>query len=494
MQKSAMTLPLLQPAAAIDPVCGMQVNPATAAGQTTYYGKAYYFCNLGCLHKFEANPEKYLAQPGTDRHPAPDHTDTPGTEYVCPMDPDVRSDRPGPCPNCGMALEPRVPAISAGSNPELRAMNWRFLLSLLLGLPLIVNAMTGMLLPHPLLPHGEWEFLVAIGVAFAGAPLFTRAWQSIINLSPNMFTLIGLGVAASLGGAVIQMAAIVRMRINVLAGAETPTDLHRALHQVSHYGESAAGIIILTLLGQVLELRARDRTSSAIRALVGLAPKTARLHLPDGQEKDLPLELVQAGDELRVRPGEKVPVDGVVTQGNSTVDESMLTGEPLPVEKSTTDRVIGGTVNSTGSFLMRAERVGADTLLAQIVRLVGEAQRSRAPVQRLVDQISRWFVPVVLLLALATGLGWWIKDGDLNRAITNGISVLVIACPCALGLATPMALVVGIGRAARAGILIRNAEALETLMNADVGQTGGGEGGGNGRVRSLRSAAPCGHC
>jgi heavy metal translocating P-type ATPase len=434
-----MSLPVLQPSPVIDPVCGMQVNPAAAPAQTTYRGQVYYFCNPHCLEKFQANPEKYLAHPGSEQHAAA--PPTPGTEYICPMDPEVVSDRPGPCPKCGMALEPRLGPASPAANSELRVLTARLWLSLALGLPLVVKAMSGMVLRHPPLPHGLWEPLLALVVAIiGGAPIFVRAWTSLVNRSLNMFTLIGLGIAASLVGGFLE----------------------------HHYAESAVAITILTLLGQVLEMRARERTSSAIRALLDLAPKTARRHVADGRDEEMPLELVQPGDVLRVRPGEKVPVDGVVIEGNSVVDESMLTGEPLPVERGPGDRVVGGTVNGTGSFLMRAERVGSDTLLANIVRLVGEAQRSRAPVQQLADQVSSWFVPAVILIAMLTFAGWYISGREVLLALTNAISVLVIACPCALGLATPMALMVGIGRSARAGILIRNAEALESLAKADT--------------------------
>jgi P-type Cu+ transporter len=428
-----MSLPLLTSQAAIDPVCGMEVAPARAAARTTYRGHEYFFCCPHCLQKFNADPGKYLAPP------APQAPAAPATEYVCPMDPEVRSDHPGSCPKCGMALEPRIPTAGPQANPELKAMTRRLWLGLVLGVPLIVNAMTG------LFPHGVWELALALLVAVvAGGPIFARGWASVVNRSPNMFTLIGLGVTASLVGA--------------LLNAAHPT----------HYAESAAAIVVLTILGQVLELRARQRTSSAIRQLLGLAPTTARLHRADGREEDVPLDMVQPGDLLRLRPGEKVPVDGVVTEGQSTVDESMISGEPVPVAKGPGDKVVGATVNGTGSFLMRAEQVAQHTLLARIVRLVGEAQRSRAPVQRLVDEISRWFVAAVLLIAVATFLGWLTVTQDAGLALTNAISVLVIACPCALGLATPMALMVGIGRGAKEGILIRNADALETLARADT--------------------------
>jgi P-type Cu+ transporter len=445
-----MSLPLVQPTLAIDPVCGMEVNPASAAAQTTFRGQVYYFCNPHCRDKFLADPEKYLApsrSSGGVHNRDGCATDAEGTEYFCPMDPEVRSDRPGSCPKCGMALEPRVTLAASGPNPELRAMTWRLWFSIALGLPLMVNAMTGLMPVHPAVPYGM--LMLAVAVTFLGGwPILQRAWQSVLNASPNMFTLIGLGVVAALTGAFLQL----------------------SVHpdHVAHYAESAAGIVILTLVGQVLELRARERTSSAIRALVGLSPKTARLRLPDGSEKHIPLEMVQPENILRVRPGDKVPVDGLVTEGNSTIDESMVTGEPVPVEKGPGDQVVGATLNRTGSFLMRAERVGSDTLLAHIVRMVGDAQRSRAPVQRLADQVSRWFVPAVMVIAAITFLAWYGIEQNLQVALTNAISVLVIACPCALGLATPMALMVGIGRAARAGILIRDAEALETLAKADT--------------------------
>jgi Cu+-exporting ATPase len=431
-----MSLPLVS-STVTDPVCGMQVDPATAPARTTYLGQDYYFCSSHCLQKFNAEPGRYLS-------PTPPAPVAAGTEYVCPMHPEVRSDHPGPCPKCGMALEPRVPSAEAEPNPELRAMTIRLALGLILGLPLIVNAMTGMV------THGPWELgLAAVVAIVSGGPIFARAWSSIVNRSPNMFTLIGLGVTASLVGAVLDEA----------AGAAS---------HAAHYAESAAAIVVLTVLGQVLELRARDRTSSAIRHLLGLAPTTARLHLPDGREEDVPLDLVHAGDILRVRPGEKVPVDGVVTEGHSVIDESMISGEPVPVEKGPGAKVFGATVNGSGSFLMRAEQVGQQTLLARIVRMVSEAQRSRAPVQHLVDAVSRWFVAAVLLIAIGTFLGWLAIGFNAGVALNCAISVLVIACPCALGLATPMALMVGIGRGARAGILIRNADALETLARADT--------------------------
>ncbi len=438
---------------AIDPVCGMTVDPATAAASTVYQGQPYYFCHPGCLRKFEADPQRYLAPaplpPPSAPKPPPEAP--PGTkiEYICPMDPEVVATEPGACPKCGMALEPRTILLEEGPSPELADMTRRFWLGLALGLPVFVLAMGHMLLGRPLLPsHAVSEWLQAIlttGVVwYCGWPFFQRAWASVVNRSPNMFTLIALGVGA----------AYLYSLVTVVRGFEG-------------YFESAAAIIVLVLLGQVLELRARGQTTQAIRRLLGLAPKTARLHLPNGREEDVPLELVQPGDVLRVRPGEKVPVDGVVTEGQSAVDESMVTGEPMPVEKGPGGKVIGATVNGTGSLLMRAERVGSDTLLARIVRLVSEAQRSRAPVQRLVDQVARYFVPAVLAAAVLT-FSAWAAWGEPTRGLIHAVAVLIIACPCALGLATPMAIMVGTGRGAELGILVKNAEALEALQRADT--------------------------
>jgi Cu+-exporting ATPase len=448
---------------ATDPVCGMRVDPEHAAASTVHEGKPYYFCHPNCLRKFQAEPGRYLAPPSPTPLPtggggagaggipaeAP-----PGTkiEYICPMDPEVVATEPGACPKCGMALEPRTVLLEEGPNPELTDMSRRFWLGLALGLPVFALEMGHMLLGRPLIAShavsGWLQAVLASGVVwFCGWPFFRRAWASVVNRSPNMFTLIALGVGAAY---LYSLVAVVR-------GGEA-------------YFESAAAIVVLVLLGQVLELRARGQTTSAIRRLLGLAPKTARLHLPSGREEDVPLELVQAGDVLRVRPGEKVPVDGVVTEGRSAVDESMVTGEPMPVEKGPGAKLIGGTVNGNGSLLMRAEHVGADTLLARIVRLVSEAQRSRAPVQRLVDQVARYFVPAVLAAAGLTLAGWalWGGEAGATRGLINAVAVLIIACPCALGLATPMAIMVGTGRGAQLGILIKNAEALETLHRADT--------------------------
>jgi Cu+-exporting ATPase len=437
----------------------MTVDPASAAASIEHEGKKYHFCSPHCAHKFQAEPSRYLPSGERQSH---DHSHVHGTlkpaapaappggkvEYICPMHPEIVRDRPGSCPKCGMALEPRVASADEGPNPELVDMRRRFWVGVVLTVPLLVLMLPGM-------PHLGWlELLLATPVVlWCGLPFFERAALSVVRLSPNMFTLIALGVGASYAYSI--------------AALFLPGILGEGL-----YFETAAAIIVLVLLGQVLELRARGATTQAIRRLLGLAPKTARLVRPDGGEEDVPLELVQVGDVLRVRPGEKVPVDGVVTEGRSSVDESMISGEPLPVEKETGGKVVGGTVNGTGSLLIRAERVGSDTLLAHIVRMVGEAQRSRAPVQRLVDQVSRWFVPAVVVISLLTFFLWWRFDPRpdlaLTHAIMRAVAVLVIACPCALGLATPMAIMVGTGRGAESGVLIRDAEALEVLHQADT--------------------------
>jgi Cu+-exporting ATPase len=444
------SLPVLAPAGAVDPVCGMTVDPARAAGSVEYNGQTYYFCSPHCVQKFRANPAAYLGAA-----PAREECPTSAAEYFCPMDPDVVSDRPGSCPKCGMALEPRTPTADEGPSPELTDMSRRFWVGLAFCVPLFVIAMSH-LVPHEWQPVAAWvQLLLATPVVvWCGWPFFQRAWASVVQRSPNMFTLIALGVAAAY---LFSVAATVAPGLFPQGGA-------------GHlYYESAAAIVVLVLLGQVLEIRARARTGAAVKRLLGLAPKTARLLRPDGGEEDVPLDRVRPGDRLRVRPGEKVPVDGVVVEGRGGVDESMVTGEPIPVEKEAGALVIGGTLNGTGALVIRAERVGADTLLAQIVRLVGEAQRSRAPVQRLVDQVAAWFVPAVLVVAVLTFVAWLLHDPNQpGRAVVNAAAVLVIACPCALGLATPMAIVVGVGRGARAGVLFRDAEALEVLHRADT--------------------------
>jgi Cu+-exporting ATPase len=494
----AELFPLLTtpPAGHIDPVCGMTVDPAAARGSAAYQGKTYYFCCPSCQQRFQADPQRYLSPQPAPPPPAPAPAPPAGgkTEYFCPMDPEVVSDRPGSCPKCGMALEPRVVTAEEGPNPELLDMSRRLWVGVALTVPLLVLAMWLMV------PGSAWlQLLLATPVVlWCGWPFFERAWTSLRQRSPNMFTLIALGVADAY--------------LYSLAVTVAP-QIFPAGMPLHPYYESAAAITVLVLLGQVLEIRARGRTSAAIRRLLGLVPKTARVVRPDGREEDVPLEQVQPGDRLRVRPGEKVPVDGVVVEGRSSVDESMISGEPIPVEKEPGAGVIGGTVNGTGGLLVRAERVGAGTLLAGIVRLVGEAQRSRAPIQRLVDRVARWFVPAVLVVSVVTFVAWLLLDprpDHVSRALVNAVAVLIIACPCALGLATPMAIMVGTGKGAENGVLIRNAEALEALERADtlvVDKTGtltegkprlvtieplspGGRGvGGEGEAELLRLAA-----
>jgi len=391
------------------------------------------------------------------------------TEYTCPMHPEIVRQEPGSCPICGMALEPRTVSAVATieENPELRDMTRRFWVSLALTAPLMAIAMAAMLweMPlHRLLPGAAlpWlEFGLATPVVlWGGWPFFQRFWTSLINRSPNMFTLIGMGTGVAYGYSVIA----------TLAPRIFPESLRTMGGYPDVYFEAAAAITTLVLLGQVMELRARSRTSAAIRALLDLSPRTARRLNPDGSEKDVPLEQVQPGDRLRVRPGEKIPVDGVLLEGRSAVDESMITGESMPVEKSPDGKVIGATINGTGSFVMRAERVGSETLLARIVQLVGQAQRSRAPIQRLADRVAKWFVPIVVAVAAITFVAWLLfgPQPRFAHALVNAVAVLIIACPCALGLATPMAIMVGVGRGARAGVLIKNAEALEILEKVDT--------------------------
>jgi Cu+-exporting ATPase len=493
-----------------DPVCGMNVNPEKAAGTVDHDGKKYHFCSQGCVAKFQTDPQKFLdpnykpggmaqapvtissvpakAAPATTLYVCPMDPEvrqpTPGacpkcgmalepetftapvskTEYVCPMHPEVVSDHPGTCPKCGMALEPRT-VTAEEANPELRQMTRRFWWSVALGVPLLGLAMGHMLTP---LAHSlsaqlvAWiEFALATPiVVWGGWPFFERFAASLKFRSPNMFTLIGMGVGVS----------FLYSAVATIAPQIFPASL-RGPHGVPDvYFEAAAAITILVLLGQVLELRARSRTSSAIRALLDLAPKTARRIGSDGSEKDVALSDVQAGDRLRVRPGEKVPVDGVILSGSSSIDESMVTGESLPTEKREGSSVIGGTLNGNGSFVLRAERVGNETMLAQIVKLVSEAQRSRAPIQRLADKVSAIFVPAVIAIAILT-FAIWMLVGPQPRfavALVNAVAVLIIACPCALGLATPMAIMVGTGRGAHAGVLVRNAEALETMQSVDT--------------------------
>ncbi|HOX08357.1 MAG TPA: heavy metal translocating P-type ATPase [Planctomycetota bacterium] len=446
----------------LDPVCGMEVDPASAAGSFEHGGRTYWFCNPHCLERFRADPESFLRP--AERRPGPAAT---ASEYVCPMHPEVRSPVPAPCPKCGMALEPVAPGLDEPESPELRDMSRRFWWSLPPALAVFLLAMSGHLPGRggePLVPGraGVWLQLLlsAPVVLWGGWPLLVRGWASVVNRSPNMFTLIALGVGAAWGYSAL--AAIVPGAI--------PAQFHGGHGAAEVYFESAAVITILVLLGQVLELRARRRTGGAIRALLGLAPATALRIRADGTDEEVPLAEVRPGDRLRVRAGERVPVDGTVREGTSAVDESMITGEPVPVEKRPGAALIGGTLNGDGALLMRAEKVGADTLLAHIVRMVGEAQRSRAPVQRLADRVSAWFVPAVMLAATAAFALWaaFGPEPRLARALVAAVAVLIIACPCALGLATPMAVMVGVGRGARAGVLFRDAAALETLGRAGV--------------------------
>lgn len=446
-----------------DPVCGMTVDPSSAASSFEFGGQTYYFCSRHCLAKFQANPAAFVGAPDAAS------LSKPGTKYTCPMHPEVVQDGPGTCPKCGMALEPLEPSAEEGPDPEYLDMRSRFWTSAVLSLPIFLIAMGG-LLPWAALSHWlhanmailNWVQLALATpvVLWCGWPFFERAGASVVNASPNMFTLIALGVGAAYGYSVLA----------TVAPQLFPTGFQAASGLVEPYFDSAAVIVVLVLLGQVLELQARSQTSSAIRALLGLTPKTARAVRDDGREEDIPVAHVHLHDQLRIRPGEKVPVDGVVTEGHSSVDESMITGEPLPVEKSPGDRVVGGTVNGTGGMLIRAERVGRDTLLAQIVRMVGDAQRSRAPIEKLVNQVAQVFVPVVLWIALLTFVGWavWGPEPRLAHALVNAVAVLIIACPCALGLATPMAIMVGTGQGATSGVLFRDAEALETLRSADT--------------------------
>ncbi|MGC2111936.1 MAG: heavy metal translocating P-type ATPase [Candidatus Korobacteraceae bacterium] len=482
-----------------DPVCGMSVERAKAATTVVHDGKTYYFCCRGCGEKFKAEPAKYLspvtAAATETATPAAKSASGSKTAYVCPMDPEIKQDHPGACPKCGMALEPELPVASVkaewtcpmhpeivrdgpGScpicgmaleprtvtatqeeNPELRAMTRRFWTSVVLTVPLVALAMLRMgPLMHLITPRlATWiEFALATPVVlWCGEPFFVRGWASVKFRSPNMFTLIAMGVGV----------AYAYSAVATIAPGIFPASMRGEV-----YFEASAAIIALVLLGQVLELRARSRTSSAIRALLDLSPKLARIMRDDGSEHDVPLDQVKVGNKLRVRPGEKIPVDGVVLDGLSSVDEAMVTGESIPVEKHSGDKVIGATVNGTGWLLMRAERVGSETMLAQIVKMVSEAQRSRAPIQRLADKVAAWFVPAVLAIAVITFIVWFVKGPEprLAYAIVNAVAVLIIACPCALGLATPVAIMVGTGRGARAGILIKNAEALETLQKVDT--------------------------
>ncbi len=465
--KGGRSLPVVGGAAenpAIDPVCQMKVWPASAAGRHDYAGKTWYFCSVHCLEKFRANPGGVL-------DPGPVAPARLEIEHTCPMDPEVVQIGPGICPKCGMALEPKVLSLESlqAENPELIEMGRRFRVALILTIPVFLLAMAEMVPGVPW--HGRlspraviWiEYVLATPVVlWAGAPFFKRGWASLVNRTPNMFTLIAMGTGAAWLYSVVA----------TLVPGIFPASLRATGHggELAVYFESAAVITTLVLLGQVLELRARNQTSSALRQLLELAPRTARWIDADGVENDLPLAAIHPGMRLRVRPGEKVPVDGVILEGDGTIDESMVTGEPMPVEKAIEQAVIGGTINRAGSFVMRAERVGQQTLVARIIALVGEAQRSRAPIQQLADRVAAWFVPVVGLVAVLTFVLWGLLGPAprLSHALVNAIAVLIIACPCALGLATPMSIMVGTGRGALAGVLIRNAAALERLERVDT--------------------------
>ncbi len=442
---------------ALDPVCGMRVDPNQTAYHAEYQGVTRHFCSARCRERFVADPAKYLSgQPDDASAEAP-----AGTMYICPMHPQVRQEDPGICPICGMALEPEMPGLDDEDQPELRDFSRRFWWTLPATLVVLVLAMFGHYLPRLPVNTRTWIELVLTMpvVLWAGWPFFVRCVQSIRNLSPNMWTLIGIGVGAAFGYSIVA----------TLAPDVFPESFHEH-GRVGVYFEAAAVIVSLTLLGQLLELRARSKTSTALKALLGLAPKTARRLRDDGGEEDVELGHVHVGDRLRVRPGEKVPVDGEVIEGRSHVDESMLTGEPVPVEKSIGSSVIGATLNGTGSLVIRAEKVGSATVLSQIVQLVAQAQRSRAPMQRMADKVAFWFVLAVLAIAVATFVVWGLfgPEPSWTFAVLNAISVLIIACPCALGLATPMSIMVATGRAAGEGVLFRDAEAIENLRKIDT--------------------------
>ncbi len=461
-------LPMMQSAqavtgdAAIDPVCGMTVQPATAAGSYEYQGKTYYFCATSCLTKFRAEPIHYLTPP---EQSIPRVMPIPSggvVEYICPMDPEVLETKPGACRICGMALEPKVVSLEDERNPELEDMTRRFWICLGPSLLVMLLAMADMI-PGWALPQAftgstrNWvQWLLATPVVlWGGWPFFQRGWTSVVNRAPNMFTLIAMGTGAAYGYSTVA----------TVAPTLLPSSFRLHDGSIAVYFEAAAVITVLVLLGQVLELKARSQTSSAIRSLLKLAPKTARLIKPDGREEDVPLEHIQVGHRLRVRPGERVPVDGMVQEGTTAVDESMITGESIPVEKTVGARVTGGTINGTGGIVMVAERVGRDTMLARIVQMVSEAQRSRAPIQRLADVTAAYFVPLVVAAALITAVAWaiWGPEPKLAYALVNAVAVLIIACPCALGLATPMSIMVGTGRGATVGVLVKKAEALEVF-------------------------------
>jgi P-type Cu+ transporter len=444
-----------------DPVCGMKVDPHRAVYRQTHQGRTHYFCSRGCQSKFSAAPAKYLGSgTATAATPAPE-----GAAYTCPMHPQIRQAGPGSCPICGMALEPILAAVETGPSPELAAMARRFWIGLSLSIPVIALAMGGHVIKLPLWlssTRANWiQLLMATPVVlWAGWPFFVRGWRSLVTRNLNMFTLIAMGT-----GVAWVYSAVATIWPGIFPAAFRGPD-----GAVGVYFEAAAAITVLVLLGQVLELRAREQTSGAIRALLDLSPKTARRVVDEGRDEDVPLDLIAVGDRLRVRPGEKVPVDGVLVGGRSSIDESLVTGESMPVSKEQGARLIAGTLNQSGSFVMRAERVGRDTMLAQIVQMVAAAQRSRAPIQRLADQVSEWFVPAVIVVAVVAFLAWATFGPEPRFAfgLVAAITVLIIACPCALGLATPMSIMVGVGRGAFAGVLIKNAEVLERMERVDT--------------------------
>jgi P-type Cu+ transporter len=466
-----------------DPVCGMSVDPHKAKHKAEHGGRTYYFCSAGCRTKFLANPAHYLADKKLPTEPVPE-----GTLYTCPMHPEIQQVGPGACPICGMALEPMLVTADSGPNPELADMMRRFWIGLAFALPVFILEMGS----HIAGGHGfldqqlsNWTqlLLTAPVVLWAGWPFFERGWASVVTRNLNMFTLIAMGTGV----------AFLYSLVATLAPGLFPDAVRGAHGAVPVYFEAAAVITVLVLLGQVLELRARDQTSGAIRALLDLTPKRALRIAADGTDEEVALDEVHAGDHLRVRPGEAVPVDGEVIEGRSSLDESMVTGESMPVTKEAGAKVIGGTMNQTGSFVMRADKVGRETMLAQIVQMVAQAQRSRAPIQRLADQVSAWFVPLVIAVAALAFVAWmiWGPEPRLAYALVAAVSVLVIACPCALGLATPMSIMVGVGRGAQSGVLIRDAEALERMekVNALVVDKTGTLTEGKPKVVAIRTAS-----
>ncbi len=444
----------------IDPVCGMTVDPHTAKHRAEHQGHPYYFCSAGCKAKFEANPEKYLSPAERAAEPA-----DPSAIYTCPMHPEIRQQGPGACPICGMALEPLTVTAESGPNPELADMARRFWVGLALALPVFALEMgghlTGLTMSLGQQTSNWLQLLLATPVVlWAGWPFFVRGYQSLLTRNLNMFTLIAMGTGV----------AWVYSVVATLLPDIFPQAFRQHDGSVAVYFEAAAIITVLVLLGQVMELRARDQTSGAIKALLNLAPKTARRIDSQGNDEEIELNAIARGDLLRVRPGEKVPIDGEITEGRSSLDESMVTGESMPVTKEAGAKVIGGTLNASGGFIMRAEKVGSETMLARIVQMVADAQRSRAPIQRLADQVSGWFVPLVIAVAALAFIAWalWGPEPRFAYGLVAAVSVLIIACPCALGLATPMSIMVGVGRGAQAGVLIRNAEAIERMEKVDT--------------------------